>query len=192
MRTEWISVALPAYDKCLHDHVFILAVILSTKHLHSSLVSLLAVMGMPKYLNGRDPFWNPVTRKMSCSVFSLHPLSTIADLSKFTVSPVLAENDWKASIRSFTDFTSAAQKSMRSSVNIRWVRLSFLQLGWYLSEGLVHAIWRARERYSMVRTNKRGDKGSPYLSPRPPWKCPAVPPFRLIVKLTVVRHVVIH
>ena len=62
------------------DHVFNLAVILSTKLLHSSLLSLLAVIGAPRYLKGSEPTENPVMCSISYSIFGLQHLRTILDL----------------------------------------------------------------------------------------------------------------
>jgi len=105
---------------------------------------------------------------------------------------MLAEKAWNASIRCFTDLTFAAQNNIRLSVNIKWTKSCFLQPGWCLKDELVLAIFSALERYSIVKTKRRGDKGPPCLSPLPPWKCPTAHLFRLIVKLIIAKQVIIH
>jgi len=49
-----------------------------------------------------------------------------------------------------------------------------------------------RERYSMDKTKRSGEKGSPYLRPLLPSKVPWTCPLRWIVNLTVVTQVTIH
>jgi len=84
LKTPWSIVftreILPAYDSDLDVQYFTLADILSTSILHSSLVNLLAVMGIPRYLKGSTPSENPIADKICCFILSLHPPITTWDL----------------------------------------------------------------------------------------------------------------
>jgi len=87
-RIEFTSTNLPTYEICLEAHVVILTVIFSTRVLHSTLESLLAVIRSPKYVNGGCPLVNPVKPKQSGFSIVQLPPKTIWDLDMFALSPV--------------------------------------------------------------------------------------------------------
>jgi len=86
--TEFTSTNLPAYEICLEAQVVILVVIFSTRVLHSTLQSLLAVIGSPKYVNGSCPSVNPVKAKHSAFTVVQLPPNIIWDLDMSALSPV--------------------------------------------------------------------------------------------------------
>ena len=59
--TLFINLALPAKEMLLVDHVYTLAVIVSTRLLHSILANLLVVIGTPKYFRWNLFSVSPVT-----------------------------------------------------------------------------------------------------------------------------------
>jgi len=87
-RTKFTSTNLPAYERCLEAQVVILVVIFSARVLHSTLESLLAVIGSPKYVNGSYPSVNLVKAKHSAFTVVHLPPKTIWDLDKFALSLV--------------------------------------------------------------------------------------------------------
>ena len=61
--TEFINCALPIKEMVLVDHCLIFPIIFSTKFWHSNLLSLLAVMGTPRYFIGKALSLNPVSSR---------------------------------------------------------------------------------------------------------------------------------
>jgi len=57
---EFRSCALLVNEMLFVDQILSLPVILSKRTLHSNLLSLLAVIGTPRYLRGSPSSWNPV------------------------------------------------------------------------------------------------------------------------------------
>ena len=56
--TEFKSCAVPAKEMDLEDHSLTLPIIFFTNDLHSTLLSLLNVIGIPRYFKGKDPSEN--------------------------------------------------------------------------------------------------------------------------------------
>jgi len=162
-RTVLTETALPAYKMCLIVHVRILAVILSTKSPHSTFVSLLAVMGIPRYLNGSLPSANPVASRHSFCMAVHSPPKIICDLCRLAFRPMQLVNTLKAPINSWTVVGFALQK--KSFANMRCVIPISLQWGWNSNPSCALTCLKSLDKYSIVRTNSSGERGSPYFSP---------------------------
>jgi len=85
--TLFISAALLANEILLEAQIFILAIIFSTKLLHSILVSLLAVMGAPKYLRGKLHSYRPVIYLHLFYSSCEHPVKASCDFYRLAFSP---------------------------------------------------------------------------------------------------------
>jgi len=62
-KTLLINTALPINNRLLVAQIFTLTVIFSTRPLHSIFVSLLAVIGTPRYFSGKEPSESLVTSR---------------------------------------------------------------------------------------------------------------------------------
>ena len=190
--TPLINIALPAKERLLVAQIWMRAVIFSTKVLHSNLVSRLAMMGMPRYIMGSVPSWKfAACRQWVCNS-GVHPLRKSWDFWRFASSPAQCEKELRASFMVWMVRTPALPNKMRSSANIRWVSLSFLQFGWYLKTGSVLDFCIILEKYSMASTKRRGDKGSPYRRPLQPVKLLWMRPLRCRKNLTFETQAIIH
>ena len=86
-KTVFTSTNLPTYEICLAAQVMILAVIFSTSVLHSSLESLLVVIGSPRYVNGGCPLMNPINSRQSSFSFVLLPPNIILGFGHIFFEP---------------------------------------------------------------------------------------------------------
>ena len=177
---------------CLDPQTKIFAVIFSTKSLHSPLESLLAVIGSPRYLKGRWPSVKPVISRHFCWIVEQSPPKTMLDFSMFALNPEQIVNWWKASIIIWSEGGWALQNKIKSSAKSRCGRPNFLQLGWKANPWVWLAFLKTLDKYSMVRTKSRGERGSSCLSPLFPLKKSPYCPFMLIEKCTEVMHFIIH
>lgn len=84
---------------------------------------------------------------------------------RFTLSPVAAEKLWNSSIMTYTELESLLLNKIRSSAKEISVIFSFAHLGWNLKFRCLWIFFRLLCKYSMMRTNKRGEIGSHCLIP---------------------------
>jgi len=82
-------------------------------------------------------------------------------------------------------FFSTALNTIKSSANIKCTILLFLHWGWNLKPDLVLAFSNNWDKHSIIKTNSRGNNGSPCLSPLPPSNLSKVAPFMCILKVGV-------
>lgn len=75
--TLLIRTALHTNERVLVAQTFTLGVIFSTRPLHSIFVSLLAVMGTPRYFSGKEHSESPITSRHFVWRSSGVPLKTI-------------------------------------------------------------------------------------------------------------------
>jgi len=165
--TELISWAQPTNERLLVDHIFTLPMILSTRVMHSSLLSRLAVIGMPRYLIGRSPYWKPVMRVQADWNSTRHPPNTSCDLVWLALSPEQLWNSFKLCIIIFNVRGWALQKIRTSSVNIRWFSFRPLQLGWKRIVG-ENSPWSSSLKntpWSRQKKKKRGESVSLFEAP---------------------------
>ena len=147
------SCAVPAKEIFLVLHSLILATILSTRALHSSLLYLLAVSGTPKYLIGKVPSWNPVISKHCYCKGRERPPKTIWDFSWLACEPALLWKIFKLLLIIWRVRGWALQKIITSSANIRWFSFKALHEGWKPNCGWVPASIINLVKYSIVKTN---------------------------------------
>jgi len=179
--TELRSWALPAKEMFLVAQNLIFRMIFSTKTLHSNLLNLLVVTRTPKYLMGREPTWKLVASRHCYCRAGLHPPKTIWDFSWFAWRPAQLKKANR--VRLMIDRVSgwALQKFTTSSANIRRFSLNVLHDGWKANCGLLPVTFISLVKYSIARTNNRGERGSPCLRPLPPLKATPIWPFTWIL-----------
>ena len=87
---------------------------------------------------------------------------------------------------------SALQNKMRSSANIKCVKLRPLHWGWYLKFLAWLICCMDLEKYSIVSTKSKEERGSPCLKPWPPSNEPQSWPFIWTENVTEETHFIIH
>ena len=163
--TEFISCALPTNEIFLVDHCLIFPIILSARIWHSILLSLLAVIGTPRYLIGKVPSLYPISSRCCCWNRGLQPPQTSYDLSGLAWRSITW---WKVS-RAFLMICRVGKwallKKSTSLANIKWFSFNCLHVGWYLKCGWSPAAFISLVKYSIDKTKSNRDKGSPCLRP---------------------------
>jgi len=168
-RAVLIKTTLPARDRCLKDQIKIFPMIFSTRSLHSPFVSMLAVIGIPKYLNGSV---NPLMSRHSWCVWEQSPPNTMLDFSMFALSPEhwVKYNAGLLNARIRSEGRWALLKMIKSSANIRCVKPIFLQWEWNTKPWVWLAFLNSLDRYSMVNTNSKRESGLPAQVLFYPWR----------------------
>ena len=190
--TLLINLALSTNYRFLISYECTLARILSTSPLHSIFINLLAVMGTPRYLSGKLLSCSPVISRHFYCIAWEYPSNTIYDLAKFTFSPAHSWISWRAVILSCKEAGWALLKRMRLSTNMRCVSPSCLQWGWNLNSCCWLTYLSSLDKYSIVSTKRREERGSPCLSPFPPIKGSLTSPFMCMENYTEATHAIIH
>ena len=88
----------------------------------------------------------------------------------------------------FTIFWSHLLKSNKSSAKHKWVKWSWLHLGWYWKCCNPLIFCKILDKYSMQMTNNRGDIGSPCLKPPFDLKNPCIESFIINENIGEVTH----
>ena len=100
-------------------------------------------------------------------------------------------NKRSVSMTTLIDSTFPLEKIIKLSTKHRWDNLNLTHLQLKLNFGLVAHICIRTENTSMTSTNRKGDKGSPYLKSLELGKRLANAPFREIENWAVVAHSII-
>lgn len=140
----------------------------------------------------RSPLGIPNASQILVSPYYDTPAKYIVHLSGFTLRPETFENLTNWFHRTITNPKSPWQKSNKSSVKAKWVIWLLLHLGWNLNWWLLCNDPKHLERYSRLSAKRKGDRGSPYLSPLAGGKGFVDFPFTTTKYETVVTQCIIH
>ena len=144
--------------------------------------------GMPKYFMGRLPTLQ-LRILAKASILPTSPIETFSLFPTFTFKPVKAWKQDKASLIATSWSQEASQNKTvsfaKSSCDMR-TQIEFTGPTWKLrSKPLSSVFLRIRDKTSISKRKRRGDKGSPFLNPRDLPKKPTGDPFTRIEKWTV-------
>jgi hypothetical protein len=165
VKTELVSCSLLACDSKM-DVLINLFSHLLTIGMNSSTFGFVKPSGNPRYVKGKVPTEQPkvLARRSSFSYGVL--IGTIMDLWKLTFSPMDSEKELS---KAFRKKSYLAQPSIMMRVSSAYYKMGksvehCRRIG-NLSSPRSFALFKIDWRRSVARTKRRGDRGSPCLTP---------------------------